>query len=452
MRAKGSKKLKMKQSTVEMLCCPLCKGGLELRIETKSNQDVTEGSLVCSDCHNRYLIRNGIPRMYVPDNEIIALSDNENFSKFIITPESLDKWIKNSKTRKQSIFLTNHVLTKFLVLLGWISLFFGAVVLILSSFNSHIAIPLLVVYLLIGISITFFVIDYLRYRIRAQVEYSTNLRTLKELSDKQQLSEYDIRSSTKDREEDLRYEFEAAKDFSALKGKRITSILDNYNFRVKSALNLGCGGELHKLVSRPYFDKGYDMIGVDISEEYLAEFSRVFSTDVVQTNTMALPFGSNNFDLVSFTDIVEHLHHPLLGLIEAQRVLRAGGVIILTTNNHCAGSFECINPFVFLERVIGLHYDWILPPRNMVERWMNFNFYHTEFSKNEITRLMRAAGFEILSLETYFIKQAKLNKTLKRLPALRLMGTEFMIVGRKKQSRSKNIPVETVNFFQQERR
>lgn len=427
----------MKQSTFEMLCCPLCKGELELQSETKSNDDVDDiidGRLICDDCNITYSIHNGIPRMYVADNEIIALSDNEEFSKFIITPENLNLWIKNSKIRTRFILPTKQLLTKFLVLSGWILLFCSIVALILFFFESIIAIPVFVIYLFIILAFTSFVIDYLMYRTNAKAEHLTNLRKLKELSGKQALCEHDIRLSTKDRKEAFENEFENAKAFAAFKGNKIASLLDLNNFKVNHALNLGCGGELHKSVSKPYFIKGYDMMGVDISEEYLEQFSQIFNTGVVQANSMALPFKSDNFDLINFTDLLEHLHHPLLGLIEAQRVLGEGGVIILTTNNHCAGSFRCINPFVFLEKVISLYYDAILPPRNMLARWMNFSFYHTEFSKREITALIRAAGFEILSFETQFIYRDRLNKIIKRLPVLWFMGTEFMIIGRKQQS------------------
>ena len=428
----------MKQSTVQMLCCPLCKGELELQIETKSNENIAEGSMVCHDCKNKYLIHNGIPRMYITDNEIIALSNNKNFSKFIITSENLDKCIKNSKTRKQSTSLTNQVLTKFLGVFAWILLFSSIIILILSSVNLNIAmineIPSWVVYLLLGISVTFFVIDYSRYRIGAEVEYSTNLRTLKKSSDQQELGEYHLHIATEDREEDFKNEFAIQKDFTAYKGKKIAWILNNYNFKVKNALNVGCGGALSKSISKPYFDKGYDMIGVDVSEEYLEQFNEIFNADVIQANGIALPFGNNNFDLVNFTDILEHLHHPLLGLSEAQRVLKVEGVIILTTPNHCAFPlFRCLNPLIFFEKAISLHYDRILPPRNILTHWMGLNFYHTEFSKDEITRLVKAAGFEILSFETGPPDRDKLNRISKKFPALRFMGSEFVIIGKKKQ-------------------
>lgn len=233
---------------------------------------------------------------------------------------------------------------------------------------------------------------------------------------------------------DFKDTFKAQKDFVDYKSKKIESILDKYNFKVKSALNVGCGGALHKSVSEPYFNKGYNMIGVDISEEYLKQFSQIFNTDVVQANVMALPFRSNNFDIINFTDLVEHLHHPLLGLSEAQRVLKTGGVIILTTNNHCAFSLRCINPLVFVEKITSLYYDNILPHRTIIGRWMDFNFYHTEFSKNEITKLIKAAGFEILSFETQFPRSnmGKITKLFKKLPALKFMCSEFMIIGKKK--------------------
>lgn len=429
----------MKRKMMDIICCPLCKGELNLKLKTEINGDVTEGSMICSKCKREYFINNGIPRMYVSDDEIISLSANSNFPKFTITLENLDRWIEDNKIRMKSLkFFTDPTLTKFLMMSGWILLFISISLLAISYFNFNTSIinkiPMLAIYLLIGISFMFFIIDYLRYRRTAKIEYITNLHILKGLLEEGKLSEYDIRSSTTDKENDFKDTFKAQTDHVDYKGKKIGSILDKYNFQVKSALNVGCGGALHKSVSEPYFNKGYNMIGVDISEEYLKQFSQIFNTDVVQANSMALPFRSNNFDLINFTDVVEHLHHPLIGLSEAQRVLKTGGVIILLTPNHCAFSLRCINPLVFVEKITSLYYDNILPPRVIIERWMDFNFYHTEFSKNEITKLIKAAGFEILSFETQFShsNMDKINKLFKKLPALKFMCGSFMIIGKKK--------------------
>jgi uncharacterized protein YbaR (Trm112 family)/ubiquinone/menaquinone biosynthesis C-methylase UbiE len=423
---------------MDILCCPLCKGKLELQPCTKSNEDIMEGSMLCSKCKNHYSIRDGIPRMYVPDTEIIALSRLSEFSEFIITPENLNKWIEGSKIRKTSSFFTNRIPTKFLVVFGWILLIFAIFILSLFYINSNVVInskfPLFIIYLLVCVSVTFFAIDYLRYRTRAKMEYLNSLHILKKLSDKHELSEYDVCTFTKDREEDFKNTFEKGRKFVSYKAKKIASILDNHKSRGKNALNIGCGGELHKSVSEPYFDKGYHMIGVDINEEYLKEFKKIFDTDVVQANSMALPFRNNNFDLINFTDIVEHLHHPFLGLSESQRVLKEDGAIILTTNNHSVFSVRCINPLVFIEKVISLYFDRILPPRNILGQWMDFKLYHTVITKKEISKLMKAAGFKILSLKTQFPNKDRLNEVLNKFPAFKFMCSEFMIIGKKEQS------------------
>jgi len=378
--------------------------------------------------------------MYISDNEIIALSDNEEFAEFIITRENLDKRTRIAKPQNTHSFLQNQVLTKLLVVFAWILLFFSIMLLILSLANANIVmtnrIPSLVGYLLICTSIAFFIIDYLGYRLRAEVEYSTNLRTLKELSDKQESGEFHLHISTQDKEDTSEHDFHSVRDNAARKGERIASILNSHNFEVKNALNVGCGGPLSQSASKPYFDKGYDVIGLDVSQEYLKQFRQIFNTDVVQANGIALPFRSKTFDLVNSTDIVEHLHHPFLGLSEAQRVLKVDGIIILTTPNRCAVTeSQIINPLIFAEKVIALYCDGILPPRKILARWMGIDFYHTEFSKTEITRLTEAAGFEILSFETdLFARRRLISKIFRRLPAVRFMCWEFVIIGKKKPS------------------
>ena len=70
---------------------------------------------------------------------------------------------------------------------------------------------------------------------------------------------------------------------------------------------------------------------------------------------MALPFSNGTFDIVSYGDILEHLHHPFLGLCEVSRILKKGGAIILSTDYRCHLGYECLNPFIFAERFIRLY-------------------------------------------------------------------------------------------------
>ena len=71
---------KMKKDLLEILCCPLCKKDLVLQTELTNNGNISEGSMVCNSCGNRYLVHAGIPRLYITDNEIISISDKSKFT------------------------------------------------------------------------------------------------------------------------------------------------------------------------------------------------------------------------------------------------------------------------------------------------------------------------------------------------------------------------------------
>ncbi len=47
-----------------------------------------------------------------------------------------------------------------------------------------------------------------------------------------------------------------------------------------------------------------------------------------------LPFPAGQFDLVTFTDVIEHLEQPGQALAEIARVLKPGGCLLLTTPKH----------------------------------------------------------------------------------------------------------------------
>jgi len=55
--------------------------------------------------------------------------------------------------------------------------------------------------------------------------------------------------------------------------------------------------------------------------------------DVVDLNLGHLPYADNQFDLVTFTEVAEHLENYRAILREIYRVLKPGGVVSITTPN-----------------------------------------------------------------------------------------------------------------------
>ncbi|HOP66088.1 MAG TPA: methytransferase partner Trm112 [Methanoregulaceae archaeon] len=51
----------MKRSLLPILCCPTCKGDLDLSVVKEDESEILEGSLYCNACGVSYPIKEGIP-------------------------------------------------------------------------------------------------------------------------------------------------------------------------------------------------------------------------------------------------------------------------------------------------------------------------------------------------------------------------------------------------------
>ncbi|OGO43186.1 MAG: hypothetical protein A2Z05_03350 [Chloroflexi bacterium RBG_16_60_22] len=59
----------MKRSLVEILACPVCHGGLELKVEVEEGGEVITGSLHCPKCPADYPIEESIPNLLPPEKD-----------------------------------------------------------------------------------------------------------------------------------------------------------------------------------------------------------------------------------------------------------------------------------------------------------------------------------------------------------------------------------------------
>ncbi len=57
----------MKESLLEILCCPLDKHDLKLEDAEYDGEEIVSGTLVCTECGERYPIEDGIPNLLPPD-------------------------------------------------------------------------------------------------------------------------------------------------------------------------------------------------------------------------------------------------------------------------------------------------------------------------------------------------------------------------------------------------
>ncbi|MCX6697236.1 MAG: methytransferase partner Trm112 [Methanoregula sp.] len=53
----------MKHKLMDILCCPVCKGDLVLRVDAEDEKEILEGGLYCAACTVDYPIHEGIPNL-----------------------------------------------------------------------------------------------------------------------------------------------------------------------------------------------------------------------------------------------------------------------------------------------------------------------------------------------------------------------------------------------------
>lgn len=104
-------------------------------------------------------------------------------------------------------------------------------------------------------------------------------------------------------------------------------------------LDMGCGaGEGTAFLSA---QPGWQVVGVDVDFKAVAiaqDSGGSQQLNLAQMDVKRLGFASGIFDGIISAEVVEHLDDPLPYLAEAQRLLKPGGLFLLTTPNQIRSS------------------------------------------------------------------------------------------------------------------
>jgi len=95
-------------------------------------------------------------------------------------------------------------------------------------------------------------------------------------------------------------------------------------------LDVGCAfGEFMKLAQ----EKGYDVSGVETSEAAAGYAKETLGLEVFNCELQSADLGSQEYDLITMWDVLEHVGNPVATLSEVSRLLRPGGTVIISTGD-----------------------------------------------------------------------------------------------------------------------
>jgi len=160
-------------------------------------------------------------------------------------------------------------------------------------------------------------------------------------------------------------------------------------------------------------DAGGEYFGTDVSENLIDIAKQNYPNENFQaTQPLKLPFSDSCFDAIYSIAVLHHIPSKdfrLEFLQEAKRVLKLGGLFVLTVWKPKDKQERFLRAKFLLKKIFGLAGG--LDFGDVIEPWFGNNkgerYFHC-FKKDELTKLVRQAGFEIK--ESGIIQNEKGNR------------------------------------------
>jgi 2-polyprenyl-3-methyl-5-hydroxy-6-metoxy-1,4-benzoquinol methylase len=153
-------------------------------------------------------------------------------------------------------------------------------------------------------------------------------------------------------------------------------IIERFYAPGKKLLEIGCGAGFFLYFAR---QAGWQVEGIEYIGAAAKYAQARFNLAIHQGRFEDFSFNEE-FDLIALLETLEHLREPYLSLKRIYRWLKPGGLLLLSTPD-----YQSLSRFF-----LGLNWAVLSPADHL--------FY---FTRNTISRLLNAAGFEIIGLESF---------------------------------------------------
>lgn len=177
---------------------------------------------------------------------------------------------------------------------------------------------------------------------------------------------------------------------------RQMDIVEHYVTKGK-ALNIGAMGEAVTVLK----ERGWELSVVEVSA-YAAETARkLWGLDVIVSRVEDFKNPPNTYDFIKLGHVIEHLTDPRMVIEKLASMLRAGGVILIDTDN--SAGLKSQTEFM-VRRLLGERLSTQLVKKltgkNLNKRYGRLTppEHVYSFTEKSLSRLLQSAGFDILKV------------------------------------------------------
>ena len=217
------------------------------------------------------------------------------------------------------------------------------------------------------------------------------------------------------------------------------SKINNFDYLLKNIKQAGKNKKLLDIgTGRGYLleaarKQGFDCYGVELSEYTSKKALEKFPGKIFNGKLEESEYPDNFFDVITMTDVIEHITNPIGFFEEIKRILRKNGIILITTPNTSS----------VIRKI-------------MAKNWFQYKEEHVIYwNRTSIEFLMRKIGFKVLKINNnkkkltlkyyndYFRKypsglgkmftasHSALPKFLKKKSFLNPLTSEILVLARK---------------------
>lgn len=187
--------------------------------------------------------------------------------------------------------------------------------------------------------------------------------------------------------------------FSRVKGRMLDWVEPGPGHAI---LDIGCGaGYFLYLIYERYRESGFtpSPVGVEISMNQLSYMVRRMAKEgvkdalAVHGNGEFLPFADESFDLITCSEVLEHIRNPVRALREMRRMLKPGGKLLLSTPSETAirGWQALIGPAAWVVKVVTGHTSSPVTKSG--------DSYDVPWRRKEFAAAIRKADLQIVDFE-----------------------------------------------------